>query len=323
MRRVKDEPFRRSFGQPVSASWIASQLSTSNYEIIGDPATTADSIAYLTDDVPGSLSFWDSDGIDPINSSRASIVFIRERIETMPGRAFICVSDPRWFFIEITALLFADTASGAHPTVVTGDNVTLPESVKVGANAYIGDNVIIGENSRIGNNCIVHSDTFIGSHTWIKDACVIGSHGLSFHRNEEGELARFPHLGATIIDDHVEVGTGSCVVRGMLSDTWIGSRTKIGNLVNIGHGSQIDVDCWISAGSNIGGHSTLGSRVMTGMSVTIANNINVDDNVRIGMGSVVTKDVEPGTKLFGNPARPLRTLKPFGPTPRSPLSNTH
>jgi UDP-3-O-[3-hydroxymyristoyl] glucosamine N-acyltransferase len=309
-------PFKRMIPLPISAQAIYDKLSAGDACLIGDPGTIADSIAYLTDGVPGSLAFWDKPGLDAVRQSCAAIVFIAEEIEPEPDRAFVLVDDPRWYFIETVSEMFLDHEKGTHPSVILGKNVSLPASVIVGANTYIGDNVTIGENSRIGNNCIIHPDTVIGRYSWIKDACMIGSHGLSFHRSASGKLARFPHLGATIIEDYVELGTGSCVVRGMLSNTEIRARTKIGNLVNIGHGCIINEDCWISGSASIGGHAELGKGVSLAMSVTVANSVTVGAGSRVGIGSVVTKTVPADSKLFGCPAQPLRTLKPFGPTPR-------
>ena len=244
MQNEVTAPFKRMIPLPISAQAIYDKLSAGDACLIGDPGTIADSIAYLTDGVPGSLAFWDKPGLDAVRQSCAAIVFIAEEIEPEPDRAFVLVDDPRWYFIETVSEMFLDDEKGTHPSVILGKNVSIPASVIVGANTYIGDNVKIGENSRIGNNCIIHSDTVIGRYSWIKDACMIGSHGLSFHRRANGELARFPHLGATIIEDYVELGTGSCVVRGMLSNTEIRARTKIGNLVNIGHGCIINEDCF-------------------------------------------------------------------------------
>ena len=316
MQSSETTPFKRAMPSPISAAAVVDKLGAAHVRLVGDPEATADSVAYLTDSVPGSFTFWDKPGLEPVSGSRAAIVFVVEAPEPVAGRAFIVVDDPRWHFIEIVSKMFLDYAQGAHPSVIVGKNVTLPASVIVGAGTYIDDNVVIGEHSRIGNNCIIHPDTVIGSYSWIKDACMIGSHGLSFHRNADGDLARFPHLGATIIEDFVELGTGSCVVRGMLSNTEIRSRTKIGNLVNIGHGCIIDRDCWISASATIGGHAVLGERVSLAMSVTVANSITIGADSSIGIGSVVTNSVPAGSKLFGCPARQLRTLKPFGPTPR-------
>jgi acetyltransferase-like isoleucine patch superfamily enzyme len=45
-----------------------------------------------------------------------------------------------------------------------------------------------------------------------------------------------------------------------------------------------------------------------GSSVTILAGVTVGEKAIVGAGSVVTKDVPPGTIVAGNPARPLRKI---------------
>jgi len=52
----------------------------------------------------------------------------------------------------------------------------------------------------------------------------------------------------------------------------------------------------------------IGSRVWIGSGVTILGGVSIGDDVVVGAGSVVTKDVEPGTIVAGVPARLLRRI---------------
>jgi UDP-2-acetamido-3-amino-2,3-dideoxy-glucuronate N-acetyltransferase len=45
-----------------------------------------------------------------------------------------------------------------------------------------------------------------------------------------------------------------------------------------------------------------------GSSVTILCGVTIGENAIVGAGSVVTKDVAPGTIVAGNPARKLRSV---------------
>jgi acetyltransferase-like isoleucine patch superfamily enzyme len=62
---------------------------------------------------------------------------------------------------------------------------------------------------------------------------------------------------------------------------------------------------------NIYGKITIGDNVFVGSNVIILPNISIGDNVVIGAGSVVTKSVESGSVVAGNPARLIRTVNEY------------
>ncbi len=70
-------------------------------------------------------------------------------------------------------------------------------------------------------------------------------------------------------------------------------ETKIGDLVQIGTGSQI--------GSNV----TIEEGAFIGSGVTVVAGITIGKNARVGAGSVVIENVKAGATVFGNPARPI------------------
>jgi serine acetyltransferase len=45
------------------------------------------------------------------------------------------------------------------------------------------------------------------------------------------------------------------------------------------------------------------------MGVSVKDNINIGDNVQIGMGSVVVKTIKSNTSVFGNPAKPIGLIQ--------------
>jgi len=310
-------PFTKPLQNPVSASFILHGLNLSLDMLIGDKHAVADCVAFLTENIPGSLSFWDREGIDSVLESTSTIVFVETELPARPGRAFIQVEDARWWFIQAISFLFPRTPPRIDPTAYISDDAVLGCGVSIGPHTVIHKNVRIDDETQIGANCTLEAGTIVGRRCEIQDNSVIGKAGMSFHRGKSGELAQFPHLAAVIIGNDVMLGAGSSIVRGMLKDTEVGDRTKIGNLVNIGHGSQIGSDCWISANTTVGGHAVLDNKVMLASSVTISNSIHIGARSRVGIGSVVTKDAPADSKLFGSPAKALRTLRPFGPTPRN------
>lgn len=73
----------------------------------------------------------------------------------------------------------------------------------------------------------------------------------------------------------------------------------------IGHDTVIGDYTVISGGCNIVRNVTIGKDVFLAAGVSIAQDLTVGDGSYIGLGSVVLKEVAPGAKMFGNPARPM------------------
>ena len=131
--------------------------------------------------------------------------------------------------------------------VIYGKNVLIGKNVSIGTNCKIGHNTIIEKNVSIGNNCSIGSNTvvrnsLIGNNVKILDNCVVGKHGFGFFPNKDNNL-RYPHIGIVIIDDNCEIGCGSTIDRGSLSNTVIGKNTFLDNQVHIAHNNKIGNNC--------------------------------------------------------------------------------
>lgn len=136
----------------------------------------------------------------------------------------------------------------------------------------------------------------------------IGREGFAFDP-ESGFRQRLPHMGKVVIDNDVEIGSNTCIDRGILSDTIIGKETKIDNLVQVGHSVVIGSNCLIVAGTVIGGSSILGSNVFVGMNVSIKDRIKIGSNVVFGAGAIVIDDIPSDVVVYGNPGRVVRQIR--------------
>src|SRR5262249_5223700 len=92
--------------------------------------------------------------------------------------------------------------------------------------------------------------------------------------------------------------------RATTGETRVGAGTKIDNLVHIAHNVQIGRNCLIVAQVGISGSTKVGNQVTLAGQVGITGHLTIGDNAVIAAQSGVMNDVEPGSILFGSPARP-------------------
>ena len=191
-----------------------------------------------------------------------------------------------------------------------GKNVLIGKNVSIGSNCLIGHNSIIEKNVSIGNNCSIGSNTIIRyslveNNVRILDNCVIGKHGFGFFPKENGNV-RYPHIGAVIIEDNCEIGCGSTIDRGSMSNTRIGKNTYLDNQIHIAHNVKIGKNSIIAGQVGIAGSSIIGDNVKIGGQAGISGHLKIGNNVEIGGGSGVIRDIPDNTKVMGYPAKNIR-----------------
>ena len=191
-----------------------------------------------------------------------------------------------------------------------GKNVLIGKNVKFGDNCLIGHNTIIEKNVSIGNNCSIGSNciirnSFVKDNVKILDNCVIGKHGFGFFPNDSSNL-RYPHFGIVIIDDNCEIGCGSTIDRGSISNTTIGKNTFLDNQIHIAHNVKIGANSIIAGQVGIAGSSIIGNNVKIGGQAGISGHLKIGNNVEIAGGSGVIKDVADNSKVMGYPAKNIR-----------------
>ena len=213
-------------------------------------------------------------------------------------------------FIHPTAKIAAGVRVGAFTSI--------GENVKIEANAIIGPNCVIEKNARVGSSTILHSlihigsDCEVGSNCEIHPHCTIGSDGFGYATDQQNINHKIPQLGKVVIEDNVEIGGNCSIDRAALTETRIGSGSKLDNLVHIAHNCVIGKNALITAGFAMAGSSKIGDNFKCGGGVRIADHIEICDNVTLAGNSGATKDItEPGAYM-GFPTQPwkdgLRTL---------------
>jgi UDP-3-O-[3-hydroxymyristoyl] glucosamine N-acyltransferase len=206
---------------------------------------------------------------------------------------------------EINEITFKDKVRFGK-NILIGRNVQIGKNCSIGHNSIIESNVIIGDNCSIGSNVIIRN-TIIKKNVTILDSCVIGKKGFGFFPKDKKNI-RYPHIGIVIIEDNSEIGCGSTIDRGSLSNTIIGKNTFLDNQVHIAHNNKIGNNCIIAGQVGLAGSSTLGNNVMIGGQAGISGHLKIGNNIQIGGGSGVIKDIPDNSKVMGYPAKNLKNF---------------
>jgi UDP-3-O-[3-hydroxymyristoyl] glucosamine N-acyltransferase len=294
---------------------------------------TIGNIAPLDHAGPSDLVFFDNAAYrDQVRITRAGACLVGAKLaaEVPDAVTVLRVERPYRAFLKVAGALFPEslrpsslfeakgTAAGAcvHPTARLESGVTIDPGavigprVEIGAGTVIGPTAVIGADVRIGRDGMIGagatvSHALIGDRVVVHPGCRIGQDGFGYHF-EGGGHRKIPQIGRVIIQDDVEIGAGTAIDRGAMGDTVIGEGTKIDNLVQIGHNVSIGRHCIIVAQTGISGSVTLEDWVVLGGQVGIADHITIGEGAQIGASSGLMRDVPPGEKWVGTPAKPAR-----------------
>ena len=110
-----------------------------------------------------------------------------------------------------------------------------------------------------------------------------------------------------VIEDHVDIGPGCTVNKGVSGDTIVGEGTKLDSQVHIGHDVVIGKRCLFAGQVGIGGNTRIGNDVILYGQVGVAQNLVIGDKVLVSAKSGVSKNLESGKAYFGYPAAEART----------------
>ena len=275
-------------------------------EFIGDPNTTVNYVSNLNNANLECLTFCNSNRINEIENVNAGIILVNQNMKKLinkfGAKALIFSNNPMKDFIEIITLNYSNKLKKKDLSI-RGDNLSIAENV------FIEEKCLIGDNTEIFPNTVIHSNSKIGKNCRIQSNSTIGAIGLAYVEEDKKFKERFIHLGGVIIEDNVDIGSNTTVVKGILQNTIIGEGTKIGNNVNIGHNVIIGKNCFISAGAMLCGSVVVEDNCWIAPGSNILNKVIVKQNTLIGLGSVVFRNTKSNSVYVGNPAKRINERK--------------
>lgn len=237
--------------------------------------------------------------------SKACVLLVDDAITPIESKVLIVVKNPKVCLAKIGNYFFVEKQeSGIHATAIVDKDAI------IGENVYIGPYCVIGK-ATIGDGCImdvnvrIHDCVTMGKNCHVKAGAVLGGEGFGFEKDAEGNRFRFPQIGDLIIGNDVEIGSNTCIDRGALSDTIIGSYTKINNLCHIAHNNVIGENVEITGCVNLSGGNVIEDYVWISPNSSLRGYIHIGKGAIIGTGAVVTKNIPAGETWVGNPARKM------------------
>lgn len=145
-----------------------------------------------------------------------------------------------------------------------------------------------------------------------KDEAIIGIGDPKIRERVVHQLpadTRYPSLihPSAVVSRYVKIGHGAIITAGTIVtvDIEIGQHCQLNLLTTIGHDCIIGDYFTTAPDVNISGICTFGDYIYFGTNSCVRQKITICDNVTIGMGGVVVKNItEPGVYI-GNPVQKL------------------
>ncbi|WP_313386631.1 UDP-3-O-(3-hydroxymyristoyl)glucosamine N-acyltransferase [Chishuiella sp.] len=293
--------------------------------IKGDENVEVSTLSKIEEGEEGSISFLANPKYEHfIYTTRASIVIVSKDFVATDSisSTLIVVEDAYHAFtqllqyynsvknnkIGIEELSKIDTSAKLGENVYVGSfsyigkNVILGNNVKIYPSVTIGDNVIIEDNTILFSGVQVYEDSKIGKNCIIHSNVVIGSDGFGFAPTADGSFEKIPQIGNVVIEDNVEIGSGSTIDRATMGSTIIRKGVKLDNQIQIAHNVQVGENTVIASQSGIAGSTKIGRNCMIGGQVGIVGHLTIGDYVQIQAQSGINNDIESKTQLYGSPA---------------------
>ncbi|MGE0615361.1 MAG: UDP-3-O-(3-hydroxymyristoyl)glucosamine N-acyltransferase [Bacteriovoracia bacterium] len=256
--------------------------------------------------------------------------------------AVIACLDPYWAMAVCTEKLVAANpeqpavareaqASGrtfVHPLATVDASATIGEGswvgpgcvieagVSLGARCVLRAHVFLGEHSRVGDDCAlfphvtIYSHSQIGARVRVHAGAVIGADGFGYApKIEQGKPVghqKIHHSGRAVLGDDVEIGANACVDRGTFGDTILEKHVKLDNHVQVAHNAHVGEGAVICGSTALAGNSSVGPYAYIGGLTGVINKVHVGAGAKVAALSLISKDVEPGAVMAGNPQRDHR-----------------
>lgn len=259
-----------------------------------------------------------ADQLEKLESVEQCLVFAESGMEIpeslRKSHAILLIKNPQLEYARLAVELERMQAEEDKKYGYIASNGSyISETARIGEGARIEPGCLIGHHVEIGRDAVllrgtVIKNSTIGDRLLANEYAVVGANGFTVVEDGEGNKMRMPSLGRVVIGNDVEVGAHNNVSRGSGGDTVLDDYVKLDAFVHIGHDAHLKRNVEVTAGGIVGGYDVIGEKAFLGLNATLRNRIEIGGGAFLGMGAVVTKPVDRGMVVAGNPAQILRTV---------------
>ena len=263
-----------------------------------------------------------------LENTKASFCILKSQYKNINNNVKPIISDePYITFMRLCKMLFLERKNNnlskisesakISKTVSIGDgvkigeNVIIDDFVTIGNGVKIGDGCVVKSGARIGNNCVIGENcclcencvvqySEIGNNCIIQSNATIGQDGFGYIFDRRiMKHEKIHHFGSVIIGNMVEIGSNTCIDRGVFESTIISDDVKLDNLIQIGHNVKIGSSTVIAGQSGIAGSSVIGNNCMIGGKCGISGHITLGDQCIVYGATNVAKSFPKHSKIIG------------------------
>lgn len=294
-------------------------------ELEGDGDIAIHSVAGLLEASEGQISFFSNAKYRKLllSTSASGVLVPQDWSEAVVNTTLIRVENPDAAFAEVCRLFCPPPVSyppGIHTSAVIADSAQLGKELHIGPHVVIDEGAVIGDRcvllagalvsrqAQLGEDSLMHAgavlreNVVVGKRAILHNHVVIGSDGFGYTVNADGSRTKVPQVGIVRVGDDVEIGAHTCVDRARFGETRIGNGVKIDNLVQIAHNVVIGDHAVLVSQVGISGSTVVGANAILAGQVGVAGHLTIGKKAVVGAQGGVTKDVEPGTYVWGTPA---------------------
>ncbi|MDJ1179572.1 bifunctional UDP-N-acetylglucosamine diphosphorylase/glucosamine-1-phosphate N-acetyltransferase GlmU [Roseofilum sp. BLCC_M91] len=182
----------------------------------------------------------------------------------------------------------------AGVTLIDPDSITIDDTVRIGSDVLIEPQTHIRGNTAIGSGCRIGPGSLIENSEIGEKVTVLYSVISDSVVNSKTRIGPYAHLRG-----QAQIGEGCRVGNFVeIKKSEVGDRTNVAHLSYLGDaelGQQVNVGAGTIT-ANYDGYqkhkTTIGDRTKTGSNSVLVAPITIGEDVTIGAGSVITKDVQ-------------------------------
>lgn len=290
-------------------------------DVVGDPTVPISGVATLDEARPEHVSFLANPKYhDRLETTQAGAVLVAPGT-TSDRLNLLVTKDPYLAFCKAVVALVGyrkHPFTGVHPLAYVDPTAQIGEGTTIYPHCFIGPRVKIGKGCTLYPSVSVYDDCVIGDRVTIHANSVIGQDGFGY-ATSNGVHHKIPQAGNVVIEDDVEMGSCCTIQRATLGSTVIGRGTKIGDMLDVGHGTKIGEFGLIVGVGGIAGSVTIGHHLTLGGGSAIVGHLKIGDNVTVAAHSLVIHSLDGQTTVSGLPALPIsQTRRNWALTARLP-----